>query len=44
MLMAPQFQQSHSSGSLYNSRQNPVGFPQTTQSAPQSQHSNSKFM
>jgi len=43
MFVAPQSQQSHSSGSLYSSRQNPVGSPHTTQSAPQSQHTNSKF-
>jgi hypothetical protein len=28
---------------VYSSRQNPVGFPHTTQSAPHQPHTNSKF-
>lgn len=42
MFTAPQFQHSQSSGSLYSSLQNPVGFPHTVQSASQFQHSNAK--
>lgn len=43
MLVPSHHQQSHSSGSVYNSRKNPVGLPHTEQSALHHPQTKAKF-